>query len=119
MLLAGPGSGGRRARSQNAAGQFATMVAVLEEDAAVDDGKLDPARFGYEAPSAAREVEANLRALRAADLIEIENRHIGGHARLQHTAVSKAEKRGGFGGDALDRMLERERAPLPHEGADE
>src|SRR6478609_10485926 len=100
VMVSTPSSG-----AHHLARQRPGALAVLHDDLAVDDGRLDPDRHGAEALDAEHDVAVGL-ARADIDLDGVEDEHVAGQAHVQQPAVVEAEDRGGQRGHPPDRLLQ-------------
>src|SRR5215472_18715919 len=95
------------------------MLAVLVEHLAVDQSVLDSLRWHHEPAPSTRQIALHLGPLGGTHRPLIENGHIGGKASIEPAAVLQSEEVRRFGGDSLDRLLQRERLALAYPCAEQ
>src|SRR5262249_47516884 len=91
---------------KQAFGLVAGVRTFYDQELAVDDGVVDALGQLTHAPAVAREVVHDVLGDRPHG-VGIEDDEIGGHARLEQSAVVDAEGRGGVEGQPSDGQLER------------
>src|ERR1700685_4646756 len=114
-----PSSALRASRSQDLARQQSAVPIVVEQYLPVDDRVFDTLRLRHQSPSATGQVVANFRTRGRSYFVVVEDGEVGSHPRLEHSAPLDPEECRRLRRDALDRMLQRERALLADEGADQ
>ncbi len=112
------GSPPRERPTQELPGKRARVLAVAEQDLAVDDRRRDPARALHEPAGAGGEIVDDLRQLRA-DRVGVEDDQIGREALADEAAVGEAPVRRGYERQHAHRLLERERLLRAHPVAQE
>src|SRR5436190_16479855 len=99
--------------AQDAAGEGAGVLLILEQHLAVDDRVCDAFRGLLDTPAAGREVVHNL-FLAALHGGGIEDRDVGRHARPQQAAVIEAKGRCRVEGQTAHRLLQAHHLLLAH-----